>query len=78
MKTINNTYTHKNSVVTFSPKLCINSGNCCLGLPEVFKTSVIPWIDLEGANIELIASQIKKCPSGALQFKFQEELTTVK
>jgi len=34
----------------------------------VFRNSVIPWIDLDGASTQQIIKQIRKCPSGALKY----------
>ena len=70
------TTTHKFSngelTVTFDPKKCINAECCARELSEVFRTSVIPWIDLEGATNKRIIQQIKRCPSGALAYTQKE------
>ena len=59
--------------VTYQPCKCINAERCANELSNVFKRSVIPWIDLEGASTEEIIEQIDKCPSGALQYYKEEE-----
>lgn len=66
METYKNVYSNGEVIVTYEPGLCIHSEACAKGLSEVFKTSVIPWIDLDGASTKKIISQVKKCPSGAL------------
>ena len=51
------------------PKICIHAEQCAQGLSEVFRTTVIPWINLDGIDEnQRIINQIRKCPSGALQF----------
>ncbi len=46
----------------------MNSGKCAKQLADVFRTSVIPWINLEAAETSKIIEQINKCPSGALKY----------
>ena len=63
-----NVYSNKDITVTYDPKTCINAERCARELSEVFRTSVIPWIKLDGTdNVEKIVQQVKRCPSGALQ-----------
>lgn len=68
MKTYENSYTNGEITVTYQPKKCIHAEKCAQGLSEVFRTTVIPWINLDAAETQKIISQIKKCPSGALSF----------
>jgi len=68
METYQNEYTNGEITVTFAPIKCINAEKCANGLSEVFRTSVIPWINLEGTETSKIIAQIKKCPSGALNY----------
>ncbi len=63
-----NEYENSEIKVTFAPQKCIHAEKCANGLSEVFRTSIIPWINLEAATTQKIISQIKKCPSGALEF----------
>ena len=42
-------------------------------LSEVFRNSVIPWIDLDAAKTDVIVNQIKKCPSGALKYHLHQK-----
>lgn len=64
------TFRYSNGEVTilWKPDLCIHSGNCARGLPEVFKPKSRPWIIPEGSSTDKIIEQVKKCPSGALSF----------
>lgn len=66
METYKNVYSNGDVIVTYEPSRCIHAEACAKGLSSVFKTSVIPWIDLDGASTKKIISQVKKCPSGAL------------
>ena len=72
METLVNEFTNGEITVTYEPKKCIHAEKCAKGLSEVFRTTVIPWIDMEAATTQRIISQIKKCPSGALNH-FQNE-----
>ena len=63
-----NNYANSEITVSFTPKKCIHAEKCAKGLSDVFRTSVLPWINLDGAANSKIISQIKKCPSGALDF----------
>lgn len=66
------TYSNNKISVTYNPKVCINAERCARGLSEVFRTSVIPWIKLDGTDdVNQIITQIKQCPSGALQYELK-------
>ena len=64
------THKYSNSEVTivWKPHLCIHSGNCVLGLPEVFKSKEKPWIIPEGSATEKLIAQVKKCPGRTLSY----------
>jgi len=64
------TFNYSNGEVTivWKPDLCIHSGNCFRGLPQVFKPREKPWITPEGSTTEKIIEQVRKCPSGALNY----------
>ncbi len=68
MEPLNHVYSNEDITVTFEPRLCIHAGHCAKELSEVFRTSVIPWINLDGSPSDKIINQIKRCPSGALKF----------
>ena len=71
MKIQANVFSNDDITVSFDPCKCINSERCARELSNVFRQSVIPWIDLDGAPSEKIVKQIKKCPSGALSYKLK-------
>jgi uncharacterized Fe-S cluster protein YjdI len=54
--------------VAFDPRVCTHSGDCVRGLFDVFDVSKRPWVNLGGAPAERVVEQVKRCPSGALQF----------
>ncbi|SDR99909.1 Uncharacterized Fe-S cluster protein YjdI [Formosa sp. Hel1_31_208] len=74
MKTNPNVFSNNDITVTYNPCQCIYAERCAKELSNVFRQSVIPWIDLEGASSEQIIKQVKKCPSGALQFHVNQEV----
>nr|WP_321225487.1 (4Fe-4S)-binding protein [uncultured Psychroserpens sp.] len=74
MKTNMNVFSNSNITVTYDPCTCTNAERCAKELSNVFRQSVIPWIDLEGASTKKIIKQVKKCPSGALQFYIKQEV----
>ncbi|MEP2935592.1 MAG: (4Fe-4S)-binding protein [Gilvibacter sp.] len=77
METKKNAFSNEEITVTFHPKKCINAAKCANGLSQVFRTSVIPWIDLDAAAANRIAKQVRKCPSGALQCVMHENAPQV-
>ncbi|MBI4429773.1 MAG: (4Fe-4S)-binding protein [Ignavibacteriales bacterium] len=58
--------------VTFDPDVCIHSGVCLRGLPEVFEIKRKRWIRPERAVSSDVAAQIDRCPSGALQYEIKK------
>ena len=65
-------YSNGEVTIVWQPGLCIHSGRCVRGLPEVFKPKEKPWITPEGSATEKIIAQVKKCPSGALSIGEKE------
>jgi len=55
--------------VSFDLGRCIHVGECLLTLPEVFELKRRPWIDADGAEPNVVADTILRCPSGALQYR---------
>lgn len=73
METQANVFSNKDITVTFEPTICIHAEKCAKELSEVFRTTVIPWINLEGSETERVIEQIKRCPSGALKFHYNQK-----
>jgi uncharacterized Fe-S cluster protein YjdI len=66
------TYETPGITVTFDPNICIHSAVCLRGLPAVFDVSRHRWVAPELATPDEVAAQIKRCPSGALQFQLPD------
>ena len=74
------TFKYSNGQVTivWQPEICMHSGKCARGLPEVFKPAEKPWITPEDSTTEKIIAQVKKCPSGALSYFMNDEEPEIK
>jgi len=66
------TYENDQIVVTFDPQVCRHTGVCVRGLPQVFNVRERRWVQLEHASAADIATQVARCPSGALQHHLKE------
>jgi uncharacterized Fe-S cluster protein YjdI len=55
--------------VTFDPNRCIHSGVCLRTLPTVFDVGRRRWVRPELADAGEVIAAVRKCPSGALQFR---------
>jgi uncharacterized Fe-S cluster protein YjdI len=64
-------YESEDIVVTFAPDVCRHSGVCLRGLPAVFDVRLKRWVRPENAPAEQVAEQVRRCPSGALQFRMK-------
>jgi uncharacterized Fe-S cluster protein YjdI len=73
MKDITKKYTNGEVTIVWKPTICIHSAICFKGLDKVFDPQKKPWITPEGASTEMIIGQVKKCPSGALNFYLNNE-----
>lgn len=62
------TYETPEITVTFDPNVCIHSGACVRGLGDVFDVRRRDWIRPGAAPAAVVAEQVRRCPSGALQF----------
>jgi uncharacterized Fe-S cluster protein YjdI len=67
-------YESDDIVVTFDPNVCIHSGECVRGLPAVFDVRLKRWIRPENAPAGQVAEQVRRCPSGALQFRMKDSV----
>jgi len=74
MKTKPNVYSNGEITVTYSPSKCINAEICAKEMSHVFRSTVIPWINLENASSQAVMKQVKRCPSGALQCYKKEKV----
>jgi uncharacterized Fe-S cluster protein YjdI len=69
-------YTNGEVTIVWQNALCIHSGNCVRGLPEVFDVRKNPWINAQGGTTERIIEQVNRCPSGALSFYMNDQAET--
>jgi uncharacterized Fe-S cluster protein YjdI len=65
-KQIARRYSNGEVTVVWQPHLCIHSGVCFRGLPQVFDPRRRPWVAIDAASTAEIADQVGRCPSGAL------------
>lgn len=66
-------YESSDIVVTFAPDVCIHSGVCLRGQPEVFDVRRKRWVRPELASADEVAAQVRRCPSGALQYRMKSQ-----
>ena len=64
------TYDSPDITVTFDPNICRHTGVCLRTLPPVFDIRRRKWIDALAAPAQDIAAAVRKCPSGALQYRW--------
>jgi uncharacterized Fe-S cluster protein YjdI len=68
-------YSNGEVTVVWKPNMCIHSAICFHGLPGVFDPRKRPWITAEGGTTDEIVAQVSKCPSGALSYFRNNEMT---
>jgi uncharacterized Fe-S cluster protein YjdI len=71
-------YTNGEITVYWRPELCIHSANCLIGLPGVFDSSERPWVNIHGASSKEILKTVDTCPSRALLYLKNANLTVRK
>lgn len=62
-------YENANIRVTYEPDVCEHAAECVKGLPGVFNADARPWIQMDNAAPSEVAEQVRRCPSGALQYE---------
>lgn len=72
-KDITKNYSNGEVTVHWKPSLCIHSGICARGLPQVFQPKDKPWIKIDAATTDEIIRQVQACPSGALSFSINKQ-----
>jgi uncharacterized Fe-S cluster protein YjdI/CDGSH-type Zn-finger protein len=63
------TYRGEAIEVSFDLARCIHVGACLLGLSAVFDLRRRPWIVPDAADADAVAEVVRRCPSGALQYR---------
>jgi uncharacterized Fe-S cluster protein YjdI len=65
-------YSNGEVTVVWKPGVCAHAKLCWQDLPEVFNPNNRPWVVATGSSTERIVQQVKKCPSGALSYFYND------
>lgn len=65
-------YSGQGIEVTYDATRCIHYAECVRGLPAVFDTQKRPWIQVDNAAASEVAEVVRRCHSGALQYRLAD------
>lgn len=78
MEKISKKYSNNEITIIWKPKLCVHAAICFRELPDVFKPGARPWINPNGATTEELIKTIKRCPTKALDYVLNSEISETK
>lgn len=67
-------YTNGEITIVWKPGLCTHIAYCFTELPQVFDPGDRPWIKPHGADTDTIIKQVKRCPTGALTYFYNNKM----
>ena len=62
-------YANDRITVEWRAERCIHSANCVRALPRVFNPKRRPWVEVDAASADEVEAAVRRCPSGALQYR---------
>ena len=72
------TYPNDDITVIWKPDVCIHSTKCWKASLAIFNPNRRPWIDMSAGTTAEIIKIVDKCPSGALSYERNNEMSEQK